>query len=866
MKLLERDSALASLAEYARDALAGDGRLVLVGGEAGVGKSSLVEAFTERLAGTMPTARAAWGLCDGLSTPRPLGPLFDIAGELGGELLERSRARASRDELFATLLRQADAPGELHVLVLEDLHWADEATIDLLRFLGRRLRGARILLVATYRDDDLPSRDLLRIALGDIATQRTTRRIGLAPLSVRAVEHLAGGSGIEPAGLHRLTGGNPFFVTEVVRSGSAAVPASARDVVLARVATLGEDARAVLNAGALIGNRIDPRLLAEATGGPPAVLDELVMSGLLIGDGGLLTFRHELTRLAVEQAIPQHRVGPIHARILAALGELGRDDDAGAAFHAEAAGDAPAVLRYAVRAARRAAELGSHRESAAQYERALRCADGVPPAHLAELYDALAAELSLVDRGPRVCEVAERARELWHRAGNRLREGAAQRRLSAALRYACRGREALAAAEDALATLAPLGPTAELAWAWANLAAQRMVSEQHELAIATAARAQELAVALGLPEVHSDALITEGCSRAIVGGDWLGPLGRALDLGLAHRLDEQVGRAYINLHGMLCTKRRYPEAERYYQEGVAYCDEHDVRTYATCIRAERVNTLAGTGRWDESLALGEYVLTNRVDASPLNRVTPLVCLGLIRARRGEDGVWPALDEAAELADGCDGPQWIAFVRAARAEAYWLEGREEPARREAELVADAVAGGDEWARGLAVFWLRRTGSDRMPEGTLAEPYRLEADGDWPAAADRWDEAGSAYEAALVLLESGDGDARRRALGILDDLGAAAAARVARQRMRREGVRAVPAGPRAATRAHPAGLTRREREVLALICAGHTNAEIAERLFIAVKTVDHHVSAVLGKLGVATRSGAAKEAVRLGLVTA
>jgi predicted ATPase len=333
MELLERDAALASLAEYAQQARAGQGCLVLVAGEAGVGKSTLVEVLAERLAG----ARWAWGLCDGLFTPRPLGPLFDIAAELGGELLELSRSAASREELFGALLRQVGAPGTLHVVVIEDLHWADEATIDLVRFLARRVRNVPVLLVVTYRDDSLAPGHPLRVALGDLGRHRSTRRIGLAPLSAQAVGILAGDSGLEPVALHRLTGGNPYFLSEVVRAGTtgpAAVPASARDAVLARAAGLSGAARGVLDAAALIGTRIEPRLLATATAtatsadGPATVLDELVDSGLLVGDGPGLRFRHELGRLAVEQAVPAYRAGPIHARILAALHELGSDDDA----------------------------------------------------------------------------------------------------------------------------------------------------------------------------------------------------------------------------------------------------------------------------------------------------------------------------------------------------------------------------------------------------------------------------------------------------------------------------------------------------------------------------------------------------------
>ena len=255
--LLEREAQLASLTSYAAEALRGDGRLVLVGGEAGVGKSALVEQAQRDL----PEAHWFWGACDGLFTPRPLGPLFDIASKLGGELLELCRADAPREDLFRALLRQISQPAELHVLVMEDVHWADEATVDLLRFLGRRLRDAPVLLIATYRDDGLSPGDPLRVALGDLATQRSTRRIGLAPLTEHAVGLLAADSGLEAAALYRLTGGNPFYVTEVVQSGMGEVPPSARDAVLARAARLSAGSRAVLDAAALTGTRAELALL-----------------------------------------------------------------------------------------------------------------------------------------------------------------------------------------------------------------------------------------------------------------------------------------------------------------------------------------------------------------------------------------------------------------------------------------------------------------------------------------------------------------------------------------------------------------------------------------------------------------------------
>ena len=373
MGLLEREEPLASLAACGDEARLGQGRLVLVAGEAGVGKSALVERFTAGLTG----ARCYLGACDGLFTPRPLGAFLDIAGEIGGELAElagRFDASAEREELFSLLLGELAGPGGLRAVVVEDIHWADEATLDLLRFLARRIGSLPVLLVATYRDDELAASYPLRTALGDLAVQRCTRRVDLAPLSAAAVAALSAGSGLDAAELYRVTGGNAFYVTETLRTGLDQVPRSAVDAVLARVAGLGPGARDVLHAAALIGSVVEPWLLERAADCPPSLVDELVDRGLLTADGAVLRFRHEIARRAVAQEIPAHRQPAIHARLLAALLAAGSTDHARLAFHAEAAGDDPATLEHATLAGRHAAELGSHREAAAQFERALRVA------------------------------------------------------------------------------------------------------------------------------------------------------------------------------------------------------------------------------------------------------------------------------------------------------------------------------------------------------------------------------------------------------------------------------------------------------------------------------------------------------------
>ena len=859
VRLLERESQLASLAEYAAEARQGDGRLVLIAGEAGVGKSALVEQAERGL----PEATWYWGACDGLFTPRPLGPLYDIASGLGGELLELCRADARREELFGALLRQVSAPDKLHVLVVEDVHWADDATIDLLRFLGRRIRDVPVLLLATYRDEGLGATDLLRLALGDLATHRCVRRMGLPPLSADAVAVLAGGSGLDPAALHRLTGGNPFYVSQAVQAGMSDVPASARDAVLARAARLGSQARTVLDAAALIGTRVEVALLESVADCPPSAIDELLASGLLTGDGTALQFRHEIARLAVAGAVSAHRGTAIHSRILASLQALGRDDDACMAFHAEAAGDGPAALHYGSAAARRAAALASHREAAAQFERALRFADQAGPATVASLYDGFAYEASLLDRWQEAADARERALALWRKVGDRLREGDTLRWYASSMCSLSRGDEGITAARAAIALLERLGPTAELAWAYATLASMWMVRGANRDAIEMAHRAEAVAWPLGLTKVLSNALNTEACAVRVTGGKWAGTLHQALDIALAGHHEAEVARAYVNLHASHVAGRDWAAAERYFTRGLAYCDDHDITTYSIYARSQWTSALERMGRWDEAVAICDELLSTG-GPSPNIRLSPLHRLGLIQARRGEPGAsWQSLDEAIGYADGAGEAQSIVPVRLARAEAFWLEGNLADARREAELADDAAAGCDGWDRGAVAVWLRRTGSARPPRGELAAPYQCQLDRDWAGAARLWTDLGCPYEAGMALLGSADEASLRKALWIFTDLGASATARLTRQKMRRLAIRSIPAGPRTATREHPLGLTRREREVLDLICARHTNAEIAGKLFISVKTVDHHVSAVLAKLDAPTRRAAANRAAKLGL---
>ncbi len=861
VELLERSSFLDALAGYAAEARHGGGRLVLVSGESGIGKTALIEAFQAQLHG----ARWLWGACDGLLTPRPLGPLFDIAAEAGGQLRELCGLGVGPDRLFGAFLAELDSPAALTVAVIEDVHWADEATIDLLRFAGRRLGRMKALVLVTYRDDELGD-DRLRLLLGDLATQRATRRMGLPPLSDDAVRALVGQRDVDAAELCRVTGGNPFLVCEAIEAGWPAVPPTVRDVVGARLARSSAPVREALQAAAVIGTSIDREVLASVLGGPTLPLDDCLRTGLLTADARSLLFRHELIRMAVEEAIAPHRRGELHTRLLRVLEDVGSTDPAVLAHHAEGAGDVAAIRRYAGEAARRSAALGAHREAAAQYQRALRHADTTDPPGLAGLQEGLAAEYALLDRLAESEAALHTALQIRRELGDTIRVGEDLSTLSGNLWQQCRGEQSIRAAEEALRVLQSLPPGPELAMAQLSVACGRWNTGRQAEALDGVAQTLELGKRLGRDDVVSQALLVTGDFLVESGQDGIGSIEQALQLALDARLEEEAADAYVVLQDCCVSLQRLEEAERCYRAGMAFCERRELRWRTRCMRGAQADTLLLLGRWDEAVDLCNEVLAIP-DVSSSNQLYPLRILGTIRGRRGEPGYAELLDSSAALAAGIVSPVWVTQVRAVRAELLWVSGQPDLACQEAKDAYEQALGHvDPWKLGSLAIWLWRLDAGvELPAG-LPGPYALEIAGDWHGSAAAWERLGRTYDAALTRIASSNDDAElRAALTVLDDLGARATAAAARRRMKELGMTSIPRGPRAATRAAPAGLTAREQEVLALLSQGLPDREISRRLFISERTVHHHVSSVLSKIGVSSRTAAAREAARLGIAS-
>lgn len=860
MHLLERQEQLEQLNRCFQDARAGSGKLALISGEAGVGKSSVVERF---VAEHRRDARPLWGACDALSTPRALVPVYEIAAQTSVLAGTGIRDDQARDSLFRSLLEDLIRPERVSVVVLEDLHWADAATLDFVRFIGRRAQRTTAVLLATYRDDELSSAHAVRLALGELTGDHVIR-IRLAPLSSAAVAVLVGESGRDADVLHRITGGNPFFLREVLASPGESVPQTVRDAVMARLSRCSAATRELTELVAISPERTESWLIESVLGSRQAAVDEAGARGLLEVRSDSIAFRHELARLAVLDDIPPERAVALHARLLQILAQRGADS-ARLVHHATLAGLGASVLEFAPLAAKEAARLGAHREAAAHLRSALEHASSAETALRAHLLERHAQESSLANQTRGAIASAIAALGCWRDLGN----VEAQARMLCLLSQEYRTVGDRANADECvsgairLLEALPRGPALAMAYSWRSLLAVHRGWDREALEYGQ--RALLLARQISDRAAESHALCNIG--GAILGtGDRGGyeALERSIALALDERLEDHVARAYRTLLFYAVLIHDFERAQRAFREGVEYCEERGIFSHSAYIRAYYTTCELDRGEWTSAAHMASELMRSSEYTGVQQRITILVTLAIVRLRRGDPGADELLDEARALALPTHELNRIGRVAAARAEQAWYAGRPADVAREAAIglahVGDHAA---PWIRGELLLWQSRAQSiGTIPDG-VAEPYRLMLAGDWRSAAKAWERIGMPYEQALALAE-GPAEALLDALAILRRLQSGPLAAIVRERLRKLGVRGVPRGPRATTRGNPAGLTQREVQVLRLLASGHTNPQLAHRLHLSARTIEHHVSSILEKLDVQSRTEAVAAAFGLGIV--
>jgi DNA-binding CsgD family transcriptional regulator/tetratricopeptide (TPR) repeat protein len=714
----------------------------------------------------------------------------------------------------------------------------------------------KTLFTLTYREDEVGGKHPLSPVLGDLPTQHTIR-LRLDPLSQQAVEAIARKMNRSAKGIYEATRGNPFFVTEVLRSGGSDIPATVRDAVLARVTHLVTPARDLLELASIIPGPAELWLLEAVLQPDPSAVDACIEGGFLLPSSESLLFRHELARLAIEGSLTLGRSKELHKKVLEALRQRSGLDVplARLVHHAAQAADAQMVLEYGPRAAWQASQLGAHREAARYYQAALRYRQMIPIEEQAQLLDNLSFEEYLTGQIDPSIPVRHEAIELWRKVQRPERVGDDLRWLSRL--YWFQGNKGMADrfAGEAIAALEPLPPGKELAMAYSNLSQLHMLAAENAAAIAWGQKALELAEALEETEIIVHALTNIGSAEMYhddAGGR--AKLERALHLATAHDMHDHVARCYANLISYSIQNRNYTVAEAYMSEGLDYITDRDMDSYGVYLLGWRARWFFEQGRWADASAQAEEVLQLH-PGSAVVALPGVTTLGHLKARQGSPDALRWLDQARELAVPTGELQRIGPVAVARAEAAWWNGQPERVMVEIQ-PAQALASPEKdiYLVGAIEYWTWRVGGEVRWEMEIPAAYRAMITGDWRSAAGEWARIGCPFEHALALAE-GDPEAQRTALAIFEGLGAHPAARILREKMVQHGVKGLPRGARPSTKANPEGLTEREMEILALLGQGLSNAEIAERLSISPKTVDHHVSAVLAKLQVHSRLEAA-----------
>lgn len=857
-KLLEREGLLSTLKSLLAGAKQGSGSMVLLEGEAGAGKTSVLRALADEL----PSEYLVLvGGCDPLTTPRPVGPLRDMAlapQSIFDDILDSER---ELHELFTEVLERLRISRRPVLLIIEDAHWADEGTLDMLTFLGRRIGDSKAVVVVTYRGDEVDSQHPLQPIVGDLLRRRTSvQHLHVDPLSLGAVRQLAESTDHDPALVHRLTAGNAFFVTELL-SSHVGLPHTVQEAVMARVSRLSETARSLAEAVSIDPGSVSLDILQEITEVGQDAEKEALAAGVLIGDTSGYRFRHELARLAVEQSIPTPRRMQLHHKMIAAL--VGTDDEARLAHHAVRTTEPDLILSYAIPAAKDAISRRSQREAVGFFAAAHPFLERMDIDQRLEILYLYYNALSAIDRQLEALDVSSEYLALSDSVADPRVKARGLGMHGRSTWLTGESGDASREISEAISLLEPLGESEDLAYGLYLGAHHLMLDRMTDSAEPLARRCIDMSRRLGLTRTEAIGTLTLGTIEVVRDNREEGV--RLLHEAIAMARDQSIPRLELIALGMLGSGggeiKDYEGAlgwlNRCIETGMQSDEDYNVaysKAWIARIKCEQ-------GKWDECTKFAEEVLELDPSVARISPVTALGALGRMRVRRGEQGGAEVLERAIEM--GKNGAlQHIWAPLCALAELYWLQNLSSEAVALLTEPFHRIMDTDTpWGRGEIAFWLWLNGGlDEVPEN-VALPYRLHMEGDWRGAASEWEKIGAPYEEALALA-SGDEESLLTAVSRFDSLGARPASQWARSRLRAMGSLSIPRAPRRSTRENPAGLTPRQSEVCHLMAKGLDNASIGERLFISKKTVEHHVAAIFIKLDAGSRAEAVARSRDLG----
>ena len=855
MELIERAGFLNTLHDKFEDIAEAEGHCFLVSGEAGIGKTSLVRTFCQEI---KKECKILQGTCDALFTPRPLAPLYDIAWQMQSDVMERVHDKKDRTTLFTNLLQELSVQKEPIVLIFEDVHWADEATLDFIKFLARRINQLHCLFILTFRDNEIISGHPLRNVFGQLPRDVFTR-LQLTALSKEAVETMAAGKGYSGESVYSISGGNPFYVTEILASYSCGVPDNVKDSILTVYNRQNEKTKEVWKFLSVQPTGFETDYLLKMDPSCVEAVELSLESGIILHEQGKVFFKHELYRRTIEASLsPLLRVS-LNKRILDLFlkdFEQKREIER-IIHHAKNANEYELVTHYALIAAKRTSCIGAHIESAKLYCSAIEYYQGHDKNKLHELYEGYAYECYLINKHKDAIIYMNRSLKLWEGEEDIERSSDCMRFLSRLYWVDGNRKQSESLASKAIDLLNDKPDSRTKGLAYSNLSQLTMIYNQYPEAVYWGEKAMVIAKKLDDADILAHALDSVGTVKMRLTGskkEGFELLQKSLDIALQNSFHEHAARAYSNMGANGIFLKDYAFAKDILEKGLKYCEELDMDTWVNYMLGHMTRLKLETGQWEEACTIAENLINN-TNQGTIFKIGALAVIATLKMRRGDNDVEPILLDARAKAFGTMELQRIIPVLAALLEYEWITGK---------VLVDKVAidytitmleqTGDADMDNKFAYWLLKVREQYVPFHKSHKDYNN---------ANMWEELGCPYEQALALF-AGDESDKRKAIGIVQELGASAVYEKLKMEMRASGIKSIPRGMRESTRANAARLTGREVDVLKLLKEGMQNKEIADRLFISAKTVDHHITSILFKLDVNTRVKAVHEAINLDII--
>lgn len=854
---LERDSEMEKLESSLRMATSGRGNICLVTGEAGAGKTTLLENFRTR----NPRVNVAWAICDTLLSIQPLGTIYDLARGLSLRFGQELPHGASLSDVTPIVLdRLQELPSA--ILVIEDIHWADNGTLDFIRFIGRRISLLGVQLILSYRQDEIPPDHPLQSVLGDL-NPSYLNRIPINPLSKEAVRRLAADTPANAETVFQITNGNAFFVTEFLaasQAGAADVPQSVREAVNARLNRLSTAERNFLEISSLLTGPIHPALFR------PIIPDADILAYACVGRNFLtidnqetLRFRHDLARLATAQRSDPRLAKERHAQILRLLLDQPEEHSkAQILYHAAKAQDHEVVLQYVFDAANDAAQVGGHREAASHLATALEFVDNATTEQTAFLYEKWAYEAGLsLQINDDVIEARHKAIALWEQLGRTERIAHNLRWLSRLHWYRGEAQRANHYADQAVSLLENAPPSQERALAFSLKSQRNMLNGKMEEAIEWGQKALDAEPEPGTAEVRIHALNNIGTAKLFRGDvSGLSAMEESLKLAQENGLHEDAARVYTNLAEYAVEFKDFQLADKVIDEGIRFDTDHDLDSWTYYLVGRLAQLRLEQGRFTEAITIADSAI-QRKGQTLLMQLPAKIVRAKAQLRMGNDNAYDSLQEALDGALSTEEIQYTLPVISALFEYHWYKEHYCDLDPLFSHLPENGEQSSEWVSGELAFFAHCCGipADQLPAAKIAKPYLAALDGEVRKGGAMLEKLGSPYAAATVYVTGASKESLEKAAELSRELKAKPLLikikKIAKTHGFGEISTKVKRGPYGAAKNHPLGLTAKEQKILMLISDGSSNQEIAQHLSRSRRTIEHHVSSVLSKLGVSSR---------------